>query len=366
MKPRYKFIDLSTGEIAQGIALVDADGNQITFSNDSPLLVKIVNPDGSQVDVPAPLSTEDFKIHAKDIDEARSDLYNFSGQISELFDNLTTDSIDNTANNPKQLKLAFNSTLYFSEIGLGCNDNTGFSQHITIQLLGSNDVVRETVESTTGSLNSRLIQFSSNAANGIIITFETADPVCISNITFREIINTESVIKALKPDGILVYLTATESGNLKVANVEDGLSISSGDVMGTASIAKFGKAPDFDISDGYVSVWDGADNINIGQMRYIYSTAAIIDSLSSTNIADTQPIEVQGLDANYNIVLQTITLNGQNRVPFTTNLLRVFRMKNVGTVDTLGFVSCYENTAISGGFPIDRTKIKAVISEISR
>jgi hypothetical protein len=148
---------------------------------------------------------------------------------------------------------------------------------------------------------------------------------------------------------------------INFSNIETGLSISKGDMPGTTYVHKFGKAPDYDIADGFVSIWDGANDSGTDQMQYIYSSTAAIDSISSSNGSDTEDIEIQGLDSSYNLVIQTITLTGQTRAALTTNLIRVFRLKNVGSSNLLGNVYVYENTALSSGVPIDTTKIRAII-----
>ena len=171
----------------------------------------------------------------------------------------------------------------------------------------------------------------------------------------------KAVLTALADGDGFTNLTATKSNNLKVANVEDGLSIAKGDVADTTFVHKFGNAHDFDTSDGWVTIYDGADDADINQMKYQYSTSADIDSISSGSAADTQDLEIQGLDINYNLVNQTVTLSGQTRVPLTTNLFRVFRMKNVNSVDNIGHVYCYVNGAITSGRPNDSTTVRAVI-----
>lgn len=175
----------------------------------------------------------------------------------------------------------------------------------------------------------------------------------------------KSVLTALSDTGLFTNITATKSGNLKVANVEDGLSIAKGDVAGTTYVHKFGAAPDFDSSDGSVTVWDGADDSDVAVMQYIYSTTAAIDSISSSNNADVQEMLVQGLDGDYNLVTQATTLTGQTRAILATPLLRVFRMKNNNAVDNVGRIYAYENTALSGGVPIDTTKIRSIIQPLN-
>jgi len=172
----------------------------------------------------------------------------------------------------------------------------------------------------------------------------------------------KSVLSAKFNGGGFGNVTATASGNLRVTDAESGLAIAKGDVANTGFVHKFGNAPDFDTADGDVTVWDGADDGTAWEnMVYDYSITADIDSISSENNSDTQDLEIQGLDTNYNIVTQTITLTGQARKALNTSLIRVFRMKNVGSSNTAGHVFCYVNGAITLGVPDDASTIRAII-----
>ena len=171
----------------------------------------------------------------------------------------------------------------------------------------------------------------------------------------------KAVLTAKKDSGTFDNIGATTSGNLRVTDAESGLAIAKGDVTGTSFIHKFGNAPDFDTGDGTVTVWDGANDASLDEMAYTYSTTAAIDSISSSNAGDTVDIEIQGLDSNYDLVTQTITLTGQTRAALSTSLIRVFRLKNVGATDLVGNCYVYENTTISGGVPTDTTKVRAMI-----
>ena len=142
------------------------------------------------------------------------------------------------------------------------------------------------------------------------------------------------------------------------------LEIARGNIAGMTFIHKFGEAPDFDTGDNFVDVWDGAnDSAAVDQNLYVYSTSADIDSLSSSNAGDTQKIEVQGLDGNYNLVTQTITLTGQTTKSLNTNLLRVFRMKNVGSTNLAGNLYCYvSGGVVTAGVPQTDADVRAIIS----
>jgi hypothetical protein len=161
--------------------------------------------------------------------------------------------------------------------------------------------------------------------------------------------------------GTFRNVKTTVDGTLNVSDQSSGLAIAKGEVTGSSLIHKFGEAPDFDTGDGVVTIWDGADDGNIDQMVYQYSTTADIDSISSSDAGDAVDIYVEGLDASGNIVTQTPTLSGNTRVALATSLKRVHRMYNADSTDLAGHVYCYVNTALSSGVPIDTTKVRAVI-----
>lgn len=71
------------------------------------------------------------------------------------------------------------------------------------------------------------------------------------------------------------------------------------------------------------------------------STTADINRFSSSNDTDTQTIEVQGLDADWNLVTQEVILGGQLKKTLPTNLIRVFRVRNLSSVALAGDVYIY-------------------------
>jgi hypothetical protein len=171
----------------------------------------------------------------------------------------------------------------------------------------------------------------------------------------------KSVLTALNDNGNFTNINATASNNLKVANVENGLAIAKGDVSGSTLLHKFGDAPDFDISDGFVTIWDGANDGGINAMAYTYSATADITQVSSSNAADSTETEVQGLDSSYELTNQTVTLNGQNAVLLPTPLIRVFRAKNENGTVFLGDIYISTSGAtLSSGVPTVVTEVRAV------
>lgn len=164
-------------------------------------------------------------------------------------------------------------------------------------------------------------------------------------------------------DGIHRNVKITSDGNLTTSDNASGLAIAKGDVTGTSVIHKFGNAPDFDISDGFVTIWDGADSGEAyEQMVYNYSTTADIDYISAEDNTDTQLIEIQGLDTDWNFVVQEQTLVGNTPVELDTYLIRVFRIKNLGATDFGGHVFCYvSGGTVTAGVPQVGADVRAVV-----
>jgi hypothetical protein len=164
------------------------------------------------------------------------------------------------------------------------------------------------------------------------------------------------------PDGTFRNFLSDLDGNQNVNDRSSGLNIAQGNVTGQTFIHKFGNAPSFATGNGIVTIWDAADGSGSAQYQYNYSSTADIDSISSSNAGDTQDIEIQGLDANYNLVTQTVTLNGQTTVILPTPLIRVFRMFNDNSTTLAGNVFLYTNgTATTGGVPNVTANIRAGI-----
>jgi len=154
----------------------------------------------------------------------------------------------------------------------------------------------------------------------------------------------------------------TVDGNLSISDNSDGLAIAQGLVTGLSFVHKFGFAPDFDTGDGEVDVWDGAeDNTTWEAMNYTFSTSGIINSISSSDAGDSQTLEIQGLDEDWELTTLSATLSGQTRVGFSPELIRVFRVKNINSTPLSGHAIVYENTAITDGVPDDATKIRAIV-----
>ncbi len=133
------------------------------------------------------------------------------------------------------------------------------------------------------------------------------------------------------------------------------LAVSMGLIPGHSFIQKFGENSDVDTGPAE-DIWDFGG-------AYSLSTSAIIDSISSSNNADTMDIVVEGLTTGHVASIQTVTLQGQTRVALSPALIRVNRKYMVGNVTVAGNVYTYENTAISGGTPTDTTKIRSQLKD---
>ncbi|MCP4341351.1 MAG: hypothetical protein GY799_21335 [Desulfobulbaceae bacterium] len=328
------------------VTLYDFNGDEIELNN-----------------VQKPLALDGDSVYVKDIDTGNSDIGDFSGEITDLFDSLLTVVHNTTAAPIKTIKIWFNRSIQVSSIGFGCNDLSHTFSNIAIKALGSGEEVRFTQDYSSDDTkrNSYVIDLPPLAANGFLFEFHTTDDVCLSNLIIFKSVNVNARLQGVKPDSTLGDVNVTADNNLRVTDAESGLAIAKGDVSVTSFVHKFGKAPDFDSGDGFVTVWDGADDGHVDQMLYQYSTTADIDSLSSDSNSDTFDIEVQGLDTDYNLLVQTVTLTGRTRKALPTSLIRVFRMKNVGADDNVGHIFCFVDTALSSGTPVDSTKIRAVM-----
>lgn len=98
------------------------------------------------------------------------------------------------------------------------------------------------------------------------------------------------------------------------------LQVARGQIQGHRNVTVFGFNPDVDTTQ--VSVWPLPSLIT-------FPASALQMTVSSTSANDTsagtgaRTVVVQGLDANYNEVSETVTMNGQTAVTMTASLIRI-------------------------------------------
>ena len=98
------------------------------------------------------------------------------------------------------------------------------------------------------------------------------------------------------------------------------LQVARGQIMGHRIVTVSGYNPDVDQT--WVDIWSGTGTIT-------YPAAALQMTVSSGSASDTaagigaRTIRINGLDANYNEVSETVTLNGQTPVTTVNSYLRI-------------------------------------------
>lgn len=211
------------GRFWQAITLVDEDGIPLSASAQdvnvvSPIPLAVIQQQQNEdVSINNPIPTDSDSIYSKDIDVDNSDLTNWTGNVYDLFGNPSSLGIENaTTDNPKVLEIAFNRSIYANSIGLGCNDITkGFGDSVTIKMLGSGNVIRET-QVSTGDKNSRVVPFVPGTINKIRFEFNTSDAICLTNITARKEQSVQARLSGIAGDGIVRDVRVTGSGDLGV------------------------------------------------------------------------------------------------------------------------------------------------------
>lgn len=131
----------------------------------------------------------------------------------------------------------------------------------------------------------------------------------------------------------------------QVSGVNDFLAIPAGMKAGYSAINKFGANADL-LADTWETVWDGGG-------LYVYPSG--VDVVAVHQVADQADlrgarINVQGLDANWNLVLQDVYLDATstaNSVVLTTPLRRIFRMIVYGAACTSDIVATNTTSTIT-------------------
>ena len=107
---------------------------------------------------------------------------------------------------------------------------------------------------------------------------------------------------------------------------DEFLEIPAGNITGYSSVNKFGENPDIAVNTTE-DVWDGGGTYSFPTTATITHIRQATDQVGTDANAT---IEIQGLDASWNLTTQTADLDGTDtttEVVLGTALIRVFRMK---------------------------------------
>jgi hypothetical protein len=152
----------------------------------------------------------------------------------------------------------------------------------------------------------------------------------------------------------------------RLVQAEREIQATFGDVVSidkkAKSLLKFGKSAEL-AANTIETVWSHGGH-------EVYVQDNLIDSISSSNIADNEEIYLEchtvegtGTDQKFTFMTQTVSLNGTTRVPLPTPVARVSKAYNNNGTELLGAVYVYQDTALTNGVPTDRTKVHAHIPQ---
>ena len=159
-----------------------------------PKLVSLGNSTGDAISVQNPLPVNGDSVYLKDINQTSSDIYNFSGEITDLFDNVTSDIFDDTEDNPKQIVVALKRPIFNDSIKL-CTSTGSFSNVKLILRDAAGNIVKTIDESTSDTqYTSRSYDFAVTAWCNVLIQFHTTNQINLNYLLIPKITQNPSQI----------------------------------------------------------------------------------------------------------------------------------------------------------------------------
>lgn len=131
--------------------------------------------------------------------------------------------------------------------------------------------------------------------------------------------------------------------------------ISLGHVEGKSNFLKFGKNSSVGNSS-FESIWSHGG-------LYNWLSATTLLEVASDDNSDTISIDIYGLDSDYNEINETITLTGQTPVTTVNSYLRVYRVFNSNSVESVGEIYLADDsTTWTNGVPDTDSAIVAQVT----
>lgn len=202
-----------------------------------------VDDEYKNVGIQNPFPVDGDSVYAKDIWVLQSDIGDFSGSVTDVFDNLHTIITDVTATNPKELFIHFNRTMISNVIGLGAF--SGDFSNVEIEIYNSGGVATTVIDESADATKytSRTFQLPVTAGfNALKFSFHTTDSITLSNSVIAKTRAVVARLQAAKPDNTVTDINATTGGNLKISleELESGISSNANSQLNVTPFAASG------------------------------------------------------------------------------------------------------------------------------
>ncbi len=183
-------------------------------------------------DVQRPIPTDWDSVYTKDINLVTgTTIGTFTWDIESLFNDYDIEIADVSVTNPKTFTIRFLRPITTSSIWIW-SWTSNFS-NVKILLKDLSGTVRETIDDSSNNTKytSNLYPFSPNTFIEMVVEFHTIDSVSLNGFLIGKDIPVVSRIQALKPDGTLTNIDATNWGNLKVSIEEKDSALDNYDTL---------------------------------------------------------------------------------------------------------------------------------------
>lgn len=142
---------------------------------------KLKDENGNIVGVQYPLPTDGDSVYAKDIDLSRSVTTGWTGDVLDLFGDLTEGVTFAGTSNPKTLLIYFNRGIISSGIALGTSTGNFSNVKISVIASGQSTVILDNSADNTDK-QVEVVSFRAKAFTAIYVEFYTADDITLTNI----------------------------------------------------------------------------------------------------------------------------------------------------------------------------------------
>ena len=307
------------------------NGNQITQIYTS----------GSAVDVQNPFPTDGDSVYAKDVDVSNSSIGDFSGSITDLFDDIDsmiTTSVDNPTLTISLKRPVDNHSIIIST-------KTGNFSNVTIVSKDSSGATLETIDDSANdtkyTTNEYFFQTTDKWCT-LVITFATTDDVTLGYICVPKGIHVDAHLHALKPDGTVTAIDATAGGNLKVSLEEFDESLTTGGALNIHDADIHTKI----INRHFIDFDSATENPSVA--IEINDTVILVASTTGFTVGDNMVIKDAGGDVREHVFIivavvadTSITVNRKIDVAYTTSATLEIVLTNMAVSGSLASPKTY-------------------------